>query len=140
MQVEGQIHGKRNGGFTLPTLAIALLGFAGLFLAIVGVTAGPSAFAAAFVAVALCATGVIAGFFASKFVPSEQPLARLAIAMMNRMFVPLFGLLVFFKTAPALISAGLAYYTIAIYLSMLTAETYLAIRQLESSNRAEGAG
>ena len=140
MQVEGQIHGKRHGGITLPVLVIALSAIAVLFVVAVWVIAGPMACVTALSAVAVCLAGVIAGWAISTVLPREHVLGRLAIAMMTRMFVPLCGLLVLFLTSPTLVASGLAFYTIVIYLCLLAAETYWTVRQVDSWASTEGAG
>ena len=117
--------------FLLSTIALVAVAW---FLS--GATGALAAAAAAL----SCVAGVLVGCAAASMFDESQVLERLGAGMLPRMFLPLFIFLILHETSPTLVSAGLAYYTIAVYLCLLAAETYFAVRRLSCLGSTGGAG
>jgi hypothetical protein len=121
-----------------PAVGFALIAALIFIVATIWLVVGSTAVVAATVALACCGAGVLAGWIASSLFLPRQVLERLGVAMILRMFVPLCLFLVLYVTSPSLVAAGLAYFVIAIYLCLLAAETYMAVRRLEPLRTTRG--
>jgi hypothetical protein len=133
---EGQIHAPHQARLQLSALILLLA-----IVAIVGAwnVYGISSALSAGLALVSCGVGILAGWAASSLFIESQVLERMGAGMLPRMFVPLCIFLVLYETSPALVAAGFAYYMIAIYLCLLTVETIIVVRRLQSLSTTEGA-
>ena len=113
-------------GMHCATLVFMVLG---ICLLLTPVAWGFSGFDGAFAvgtAAAVCLVAAVAGLFAGILLPTENISGRVLLGMLLRMGIPLAFCIVAYHAPGRLAAAGLVYYVLIIYMTVLVADTCMA--------------